>query len=239
VPADCANTGAPLPDAGSNGILGVGFSVQDCGPACASSASPGMYFSCTALGCSSVAVPLATQVAHPVASLAGTDNNGLAIVLPDVAVGGSPGVTGALVLGVGTRDNNQVGTAPVYTANSVGNFTTTYKGQSSTAFIDSGSNGIFFADSGIRLCASGFYCPPAALSLSATAVGTNGASVAVPFVVENASALPDGTAAARLGGSVVLGRSFDWGLPFFFGRTVFVAITGRSTPAGVGPFWAF
>ena len=33
--------------------------------------------------------------------------------------------------------------------------------------------------------------------------------------------------------------AFDWGLPFFFGRTVFTAIEARSTPAGVGPYLAF
>jgi hypothetical protein len=74
--------------------------------------------------------------------------------------------------------------------------------------------------------------------LTATVIGTNGARADVPFVVENASRLPAGTAAAHLGGTD-LGGTFDWGLPFFFGRTVFVAITGRGTPAGPGPFWAF
>jgi hypothetical protein len=34
-------------------------------------------------------------------------------------------------------------------------------------------------------------------------------------------------------------NTFDWGLPFFFGRTVFVAISGSATPQGPGPFWAF
>jgi len=32
---------------------------------------------------------------------------------------------------------------------------------------------------------------------------------------------------------------FDWGLNFFYGRTVFTAIAGRSTPGGAGPFWAY
>ena len=33
--------------------------------------------------------------------------------------------------------------------------------------------------------------------------------------------------------------SFDWGLPFFYGRAVFTAIEGQSTPGGAGPYWAF
>jgi hypothetical protein len=33
--------------------------------------------------------------------------------------------------------------------------------------------------------------------------------------------------------------AFDWGLPFFFGRQVFTAIEGASTPGGSGPYFAF
>ena len=238
VPAACSGTGSRLFDGGSKGILGVGFSPQDCGRFCADSSAADVYFSCKTGGCTSVAVPVASQVAHPVAALP-ADNNGLAIVLPDIPPGGAQGLAGSLVLGVGTRSNNQVGALRVFTADSGGNFKTTYQGRTSTAFIDSGSNGIFFADSTIPLCSSGFYCPRSPLSLSATATGINGTSASVPFTVENSAALPFGTSVARLGGSVVLGSSFDWGLPFFLGRTVFVAIQGRSTPAGTGPFWAF
>ena len=32
---------------------------------------------------------------------------------------------------------------------------------------------------------------------------------------------------------------FDWGLPFFYGRTVFTAIEGAATPGGAGPYWAY
>jgi hypothetical protein len=34
--------------------------------------------------------------------------------------------------------------------------------------------------------------------------------------------------------------AFAWGLPFFYGRTVFIGIEGQSTTsAGTGPFWAY
>jgi hypothetical protein len=33
---------------------------------------------------------------------------------------------------------------------------------------------------------------------------------------------------------------FDWGLPFFLGRNVFIGISGRAAPGlGTGPFVAF
>jgi hypothetical protein len=34
-------------------------------------------------------------------------------------------------------------------------------------------------------------------------------------------------------------NSFDWGLPFFYGRSVYTAIETRNTSGGVGPYFAF
>ena len=33
--------------------------------------------------------------------------------------------------------------------------------------------------------------------------------------------------------------SFDWGLPFFFGRSVYTVIEGHSVGTTPGPFYAF
>jgi hypothetical protein len=33
--------------------------------------------------------------------------------------------------------------------------------------------------------------------------------------------------------------SFDWGLPFFYGRRVFIGIDGQASSLGTGPFYAF
>jgi hypothetical protein len=78
--------------------------------------------------------------------------------------------------------------------------------------------------------------------LSALNKSANGAaSGTVDFTVENLQALDATVRAASVGGSI--GRSsstiLDWGMLFFFGRTVFVAIDGQSTQHGTGPYWAY
>ncbi|NML44128.1 DUF3443 domain-containing protein [Ramlibacter sp. G-1-2-2] len=238
VPSACSSTGSDLGSgAGANGILGVGFLTRDCGADCTTSTAAQQYFSCTTDGsCGASLAPLASQVANPVA-LFGADNNGLAISLPAVAAGGATRLGGTLTFGIGTAANNALGSAQVFTANGNGNFTTVYQGRSLTAFVDSGSNGIFFHDRSIPSCSSGFYCPSSTLSLTATASGSTQGSAAIAFTVENAGRLSSSIVADHLGGDI--SGFFDWGLPFFFGRTVFVALRDASTPAGTGPYWAF
>ena len=166
VPRSCSNTGFNFgADLGANGILGIGVFDKDC-PSCVNSTAPAVYFACAATGCSSTALPLASQVANPVRAFA-VDNNGVAVVLPQVPVGGAESLSGTLIFGIGTQSNNQLGTATVFTTDGSGNFTTVYKGTTfSFSFLDSGSNGIFFDDPTIPVC-TGFYCPPAPLTLSA------------------------------------------------------------------------
>jgi hypothetical protein len=189
---------------------------------------------------------LAQQVVNPVAMFA-TDNNGVIVELPAVSADGEPSVSGSLVFGIGTQSNNGLGSATVYSAPD-GSFTTSYNGQSYPgSFIDSGSNGYFFLDSsltGLANCgndAAGFYCPASTTNFTATNVTASGT---VKFSIANAETLfanQSDFAFGNLGGvsSNSAPYFFDWGLPFFFGRNVFVAINGRSTPGGTGPYWAY
>jgi hypothetical protein len=251
VPADCSSAGgAPentLEDLGANGILGVGLFRDDCGPACAAvgSSNPGFFYSCPSTGCVVVAQPSARQPQNPVWMFA-SDNNGVMIQLPTVPSGGAATLTGMLIFGIGTQSDNSLGTTRVFTTDLGGNFTTVFNGQSfSSSFIDSGSNGLFFLDAattGLPTCSDSadFYCPPSSRGLSAVTRGVNGTTATIGFSIDNASTLLRNlqfSVFGELGGPNA--GAFDWGLPFFYGRTVFTAIDGQSTPGGTGPYWAY
>ena len=197
-----------------------------------------------ASGCQVTTESISDQVQNPV-PLFSTDNNGVIIELPSVS-GEESSITGSLIFGIGTQPNNGLARATVYTVDaSTGNFTTVFQGTSyDESFIDSGSNAIYFLDSsttGIPACTddTSFYCPTATQNLSATNQGTNGAAGTVNFSVGNADTLLATGDAAISGLAGPMFGSFDWGLPFFFGRNVYTAIEGQDTPAGAGPYWAY
>jgi hypothetical protein len=250
VPGDCSSSGLPSQDTvtllGANGVLGVGLWREDCGAACAraGSTNPGIYYACPASGCQTTAAALDQQAQNPVWHFA-SDNNGVALQLPAVPAAGVPGVSGSMVFGIGTRANNSLGSALVYTVDGVGDFTTVFQNKSyPKSFIDSGSNGFFFLDSataGIPACrgSSDFYCPATPLSLQATNRGQNGTSATTTFSVVGADTLFNSPNYAFNNLAGPNSGGFDWGLPFFFGRIVFTAIEQQTTPSGTGPYFAY
>ena len=255
IPNSCSSIGQAADDLatlGANGILGIGTSAQDCGAACTVSgpSNPGWYYACPSTGCEltteSTTESISDQVQNPVTFFA-TDNNGVIIELPAVS-GAETSVTGSLIFGIGTQSNNALGSATVYTIDpSTGNFTTVFNGFSYTdaSFLDSGSNALYFLDSnttGLPICqdATYWYCPSSTQNFSATNQGANGATGTVDFSVGNADSLTANPADAAVNGLAGPNPgSFDWGLPFFFGRNVYTAIEGYDTPAGQGPYWAY
>ncbi len=263
VPASCSsqnppggtgNEGDSLMAFGANGILGVGLFQQDCGGFCVTnSTNPTVYYDCPSSGCTPTTATLLQQVPNPVAMFA-TDNNGVLIQFSTmVPNGGTPSANGSLIFGIGTQSNNQLNGAQVYdvpdSGSNAGGFTTIFNGNTYTSsFIDSGSNGFFFNDSSIPTCSSPnqyWFCPTTSpLSLSAQNQGTNMTSpVSVSFSIENADNLfnTSNTAFSTLAGPYgsTPPAEFDWGLSFFYGRNVFTAIDGMSTPGGPGPYFAY
>jgi hypothetical protein len=232
---------------GANGILGVGNFIQDCGPACApgTTANPGFYYTCSSI-CTVTTLALASQVSNPVAAFA-TDNNGVIVQLPS-ATGPQASLTGSLIFGIGTQSNNGLGGATIYALDpNTGNFNTTLIGGATftdAAFLDAGSNGIYFPDSNLPVCTGNFsswYCPVSTQNFMATIQAfPAGATTTINFSVDNAQTLlsnqNDAVAPTLAGPNVGF---FDWGLPFFYGRNVYAAIEGKSTPGGTGPYVAY
>ena len=237
---------------GANGVLGIGNFIQDCGQACVIRAIAGTYYVCPATGgssgCTATTVALTRQVSNPVAKLS-SDNNGVVVQLPAVAPPGATSLSGTVYFGINTQaDNALASTARVYGLTSGGTFTATYAGVNFPgSFIDSGSNAYFFAST-IPVCTSAtfFYCPPSTVSQSATINGTNGLSTTVSFSVGNAEQLFNtsltvfptlaGPNGGLLNGSA---GAFDFGLPFFYGRTVYVLIEGNTLSGVNAPAIAF
>lgn len=246
IPASCVsgpleNTASAL---GANAILGIGNFLTDCGIACEASAVPGVYYGCPVGGsCVPVALPVTEQLQNPV-SLFAADNNGVVIQLPSASAPAAS-VSGTLVFGIGTQtDNAFPAAAQIYTVDpNYGTLTTLYAGGIfGASFIDAGSNAYFFTDDTIPTCADqpSFYCPRSTLGLAAVIQGVNGTSASIAFSVDDADAnFATGFAALpNLAGPAasVSANAFDWGLPFFYGRSVYVAFESNSA-AGVGGPW--
>jgi hypothetical protein len=180
-----------------------------------------------------------------------SDNNGLMLTLPSISPSGAVSAAGTVTFGIGTQSDNALGSAVVITPDGSGNFTTKLNSTTTQlGFIDSGSSALFFLNStttGLPNCTGnfvGYYCPGSTQSLTATNTGNNGVTSMVNFSVGPAENLlnSNNDAFSNLGGAgtdATVGPYFDWGLPFFFGRSVFVAIEGKSAGGSTGPYWAY
>ena len=249
VPAACSATGGVQEDTvakfGANGILGVGPFELDCGDCV--TATHGLYYSCAGTVCTETTVAIDMQMPNPATRFA-TDNNGVILVMPAAPPAGTTTLTGSLIFGIDTQSNNQSGTQTVLTVDGNAQLPMTYKGTVlPKSFIDSGSNGIYFTDSSIPKCTTTgfttFYCPTSTLTLALSIQGQNGVMVNnVPFDIGNTETLFTNSTFSvfpELGGSNPDPNSFDYGLAFFYGKRVAIAVEQKKTSVGTGPYIAF
>ena len=257
---------ATVQNFGANGIVGIGVSLTDCGAVCQSPGGSGAaaYYDCPASGCAALVTRTAStaapfqQLPNPVAAMA-VDNNGTIVSLPAVPSTGAPSVTGQLIFGIGTQANNALGGATVLTTTGAqsalgeGLLTVQYKGQAlNQSFIDSGTNLYLFSDASIAACSgagfAGDYCPGSPLALSPAVVGQNGVMASGSFTLLNArnlfstqnSAVPGvGGNPAVINKGVDFSNSFNFGLPFFYGRNIYTALEGRNAGGAMGPYIAY
>jgi len=238
-------TGTGLIPLSANGILGIGKYIND----------GQTYYNCanpTPTTCQ-IYPAASQQVKNPIAAFT-SDNNGAILQLPSVPSTGATRAPGYLIFGVETQSNNRIGTANIVPLNNSGYFTTTYQGRPYTnSIFDSGSNGLYFDDTaiptGCYVSAPDFYCPPADLSLTAS-IRLATSSALVNFHVFNTSTLftnvsnyvfnnLGGTITPNFTSSSSIDPMFDWGLPFFFGRSVYTVLEGKTIGNMTGPFHAF
>ena len=239
---------------GANGVMGIGYFLQDCGQDCAGSAFPGQYYACPDTGCVPTTVAVNQQLQNPVGALT-TDNNGAVIALPNANADGQATVTGTLYFGIGTESNNGAGTTQFLTVEPTtsqiqppATLVTLFNGSTMAgSVIDSGSNAYYFTDSALAPCTdiNGLYCTSA--SLSATLQGVNGASAGVDFSVGDADTLFNITTTLAAfptlaGPNASINNAipgFDWGLPFFYGRSVYILFENGTSGATSGPAVGF
>jgi hypothetical protein len=271
VPNDCVNSaGTNFAENspatfGANGLLGVGTLLQDCGSECASGTVPGSYYACTSAtssgSCADITMSVSAQVQNPVAVLSGQDTNGVIMQLPAVGASGAATLSGTFYFGVGTETNNALGSATVFAVDSeTGEFIGTQYAnmELDESVLDAGSNAYYFNTPNIgntdyiAQCTSseleGYYCPTTTASQTATLQGETlvgnytGVEESTSFEIGNAQTLLDSNLAVlpTLGATGTSG-TFDWGLPFFFGKTFFVVFAQHSATGSSqqGPYMAF
>jgi hypothetical protein len=258
VPSACSSAGGTfhnsIEEFGAKGILGIGMSTVDCGSSCANgTAIAPRYYRCNTADCQTpTTIATTAQIPNPVARFA-VNNNGTVIDLPQPSGLGARTLSGTLYFGIGTQTNNRLGTASVLPTTMSARFTATYKGTAlSNSFLDSGTNFLGFPDAAITSCTgalAGFYCAGQTLSLSAVlSNGSVSRNVTLTLNDTQTLAQTNNTALVGLGGDparfgdfdqTALTNSFDFGLPFYFGRRVYTGINGRTAETYTGPFVAF
>lgn len=269
VPASCSSGGgaqtATVNDLEANAILGIGSTGTDCGALCqsASNNAGALYYDCPASGCDQIIARTASTVApfqqlpNPVAAFA-VDNNGTILTLPAVPQAGAAALSGTLTFGIGTQADNHLTAATLLTLTTSqsnrgpGLLTATYKGKIfPQSYLDTGSAAYYFVDTSLTACTGGsvgFYCPPSPITLSPTLTGLNDVTASAAFTLYNPNALAAGVNVApglginpEVAASMMQtnDQSFGFGIPFYFGRTVFTAIEGVDAGGTPGPYVAF
>lgn len=213
-----------------------------------------------------VSLSLSLQVPNVVSQFP-VDNNGTIITLPNVSTStGAADATGKIIFGINTQSNNQLDSS--YTvvpldsygtfmaSITVGNTVSAFNG----SFLDSGTSTYNFNPPpglNVNACSVdsgyfGYLCPSSLTTIPVNLRGSNSTTggYSTNIYIQNAQTLFDannGTniAFSSIGSSGQAGSvnaAFDFGLSFFFGRSIVTSIPGlpmTNAPSGVTSGSAF
>jgi hypothetical protein len=230
---------------GFNGLVGVNFLAQDCGSYCVTHNDADLYYSCTGTTCTGSTAALNVQITNPVSKM-NYDNNGVTMYFPPTTATGLNSLYGQMYLGIGTQPNNtpnsSVKTLTADSNESDSNFSmfyTTWQGTQIAGFIDSGSACNFFPSTSGSLAEDSYGDYNTVTGLTATQMGYNGVQSVVKFNVASVNSSNVQPYCAASLGSSFASSDFDWGFPFFVGRTVYVGMEGATSSLGTGLYWAY
>jgi hypothetical protein len=253
VPKDCSSQGGTATNSvssfGANGLIGVSFALNDYG----------VYYNCKNSSTSSCTENKSyTGLPNTVSQFSG-DNNGVTITLPALSASGSTSaVVGTLAFGVSTQANNTPPASTLAVANDAnlsdanwGTFASAVGGTWFTAYIDSGTDVIYFndsADSSLVACPtsgnfSGWYCPTTTQNIpfSYANSGSTASKAAITYGVANASKIITNSAVAynNVAGpddsSATVDSAIGFGLSTFFGHNMYFLFQGMTAPGtGLG-----
>jgi hypothetical protein len=227
------------------------------------------YYGCpqgatSTANCSTTAkVDLNLQVSNPISAFLNSDyRDGLVLTMPEVTNPGAASASGELIFGLNTRPNNALPLVAkkvmlgvdVNNMNAYLNITTQLMRGANvqtfdSSYLDTGTNGLFFNDTSpspiARCLGSTWYCPLSLMALDAL-LSDGGSTtqnvVGVQFQVANAEALfsTSNTAFSGASGAAPAGSTaFAWGMPFFYGKRVYMSIWDITTFGSAGPWYAW
>lgn len=239
VPATCSSGGGTETDTEAafdgKGLVGVAFDLND----------TGIYYSCGTSG-SGCWIDNSYPGIPNLTSKFSSDNNGVVISLPSIALSGSASpVMGSLVFGVGTETNNTppAGTIALSNNLSEGVFNIKVGTAKAQAYIDSGTNDLVIAGPWAK-CGSGdgYFCANnVAISMGLYGIGKTAPQYSIGFTIGNADNLLNNgdvaykdVAEVASSGSSLTG-TYALGLATFFGRTEYFVFNGKTSKLGTGP----
>lgn len=242
IPASCDATGSYFDfiAAGQNAIIGVRNSVFDADT----------NYTCVNGTCNPVTnLPESMLIASPVIRMP-VDNNGVLLQFPNIPANGATSFTGTLTFGINTQSNNTVKSNVnlLYTRDSL--FNASYNNTNYQGTFDSGTPFIIFSDNTLPLCTGefeGFYCPSSPMQINAVFTsydGRNQVNSSYPLAnpaIYWGNAIAGNTLLPYAGAPCAGCESFAdsiflWGLPYFYGKTVYsifpgAMVNGESAPA--------
>lgn len=238
VPASCSNQGnvVNFSNSGAKGIIGVNPMINI-------NNNTNIDYTCTNGSCTEInsGIPVTYLNVNPVGYFVSGNNNGEIISLPSVNASSNSNISGTLTFGINTESNNQVPTNVSSVQGDPTDFIGRFVGFSSntifSTMFDSGTNHFYFYSTEINQC-SDLYCPnsPTAWNSQIINYDLDGSAIALSSII---STQTDYYALMPNWGIVAPSGEGLYGLPFYFGKNVYLGFVGYTSTMGSGPTWGF